>query len=382
MAPRLGIKLWLGVHRWTSLICTLFLLMACVTGLPLIFSDELEEAAPAIAEHSASLSRPVLSVDVLRAQVVQGSQARFAQFVFWDDEHDAAVGFGLANTPDAELDRVQRVLVDKRSGRPRVERERSGGLLDTLRKLHTELWLGAVGELVLCGTAVLFVLSVASGIVVYGPFMRRLDFGAIRRTSAKLLWLDLHNLVGIATAAWALVVGATGVMNTLEASLFGAWQAERLPALLSAHAHDAAPVRHAFSLDAAVAAAREALPGMRVTSLGLAGTRYGTPRHHLLWLHGNTTLTKRLFATALIDADSGKVLWAEALPWYLRALEVSRPLHFGDYGGLPMKLLWAVFDLLTIGVLSSGLYLWFAKGRARMGSGAAKSATWISEGAS
>ncbi len=53
------------------------------------------------------------------------------------------------------------------------------------------------------------------------------------------------------------------------------------------------------------------------------------------------------------------------MPWYLRALEVSRPLHFGDYGGTPLKFIWAMFDIATIAVLASGFYLWVTKGRRR-----------------
>ncbi|MEO5955750.1 MAG: PepSY-associated TM helix domain-containing protein, partial [Nitrospiraceae bacterium] len=33
----------------------------------------------------------------------------------------------------------------------------------------------------------------------------------------------------------------------------------------------------------------------------------------------------------------------------------------GDYGGLPLKMLWAVLDLITIVVMVSGLYLWWKK---------------------
>jgi uncharacterized iron-regulated membrane protein len=49
------------------------------------------------------------------------------------------------------------------------------------------------------------------------------------------------------------------------------------------------------------------------------------------------------------------------LPWYLTALLISQPLHFGDYGGLPMQILWALLDVITIVVLGSGLYLWIAR---------------------
>ncbi len=38
------IRAWTWTHKWSSLISTLFLLMLCVTGLPLVFSHELNEA--------------------------------------------------------------------------------------------------------------------------------------------------------------------------------------------------------------------------------------------------------------------------------------------------------------------------------------------------
>jgi hypothetical protein len=33
---------------------------------------------------------------------------------------------------------------------------------------------------------------------------------------------------------------------------------------------------------------------------------------------------------------------------------------FGDYGGMPMQILWALLDIATIIVLNSGLYLWLS----------------------
>ena len=29
------------------------------------------------------------------------------------------------------------------------------------------------------------------------------------------------------------------------------------------------------------------------------------------------------------------------MPWYVKALKLSQPLHFGDYGGMPLKIIWA-----------------------------------------
>src|SRR5258705_6927410 len=39
---RRSLRSWLWVHKWTSLVCTLFLLIICISGLPLVLKDELE----------------------------------------------------------------------------------------------------------------------------------------------------------------------------------------------------------------------------------------------------------------------------------------------------------------------------------------------------
>jgi uncharacterized iron-regulated membrane protein len=51
------------------------------------------------------------------------------------------------------------------------------------------------------------------------------------------------------------------------------------------------------------------------------------------------------------------------MPWYANALSLSQPLHFGDYGGLPLKLVWAALDVATIAITGSGLYLWVVRRR-------------------
>ena len=35
------IKAWSWVHKWSSIVCTAFMLLLCITGLPLIFHHEI-----------------------------------------------------------------------------------------------------------------------------------------------------------------------------------------------------------------------------------------------------------------------------------------------------------------------------------------------------
>src|SRR5256885_17190657 len=65
-------------------------------------------------------------------------------------------------------------------------------------KLHVDLFAGLPGKLFLGFMGLLLLIAIVSGVVLYAPFMRKLDFGTVRRTrQPRLKWLDLHNLLGI-----------------------------------------------------------------------------------------------------------------------------------------------------------------------------------------
>lgn len=366
--PKAALKRWRLVHTWASLVCTVFMLVLCATGLPLIFRDEIDAALSA-RPHAAALpdTAPTKSVDAIVALGRARYPSRHVQFVFWDPSRPHLVGLGVGTEADSALENVERVFFDDRTGDVMGTAPAAGGLTSFLLDLHRNLCTGIVGDLFLGLMALAFLASLVSGIVVYTPLAQRMGFGIVRRArAARLYWLDLHNLVGTATLAWALVVGATGFMNTLEAPFFGLWSQTTTPALLEPYKGKPLPTKRS-SIDAAVVAARAALPGMTPTSVGFPESRFGSPRHYLIWMHGSSVLTARLFTPVLVEAETGEVATARQFPWYLRALELSRPLHFGDYGGLPLKILWALLDVLAIVVLGSGAYLWVARLRAGAG---------------
>jgi len=105
-------------------------------------------------------------------------------------------------------------------------------------------------------------------------------------------------------------------------------------------------------VQAAYETAIRALPDMHVAAVIYPGNPFGSPHHYLLWGHGKTPLAERLFSPVLVDARTGDLTAVVQMPLYLRALEISRPLHFGDYGGLPLKIIWALDEriVFTAGV--------------------------------
>ncbi len=149
-------------------------------------------------------------------------------------------------------------------------------------------------------------------------------------------------------------------MNTLSRPLFGLWRSHELAQLIASNRAGLSP-GYSNSVQAAVRAALSALPDMQIDSVLFPGNKLSTSHHYLIWMRGKAPVTSRLFTPVLVDVATGQLTTAKGLPWYLRTLEVSRPLHFGDYGGMPLKIIWAIFDVALIVVLLSGSYLWLSR---------------------
>ncbi|WP_339732734.1 PepSY domain-containing protein [uncultured Pseudomonas sp.] len=358
------IRRWSQVHTWTSLICTLFLLLLALTGLPLIFHHELEHLlgeAPELRELPAET--PHLSLQQLVEAAERHRPGEVVQyFGFEDDEPNGVVSITAA-TAGTEPNSSHTFMLDARSGEAVEMPAANGGILMVILRLHVDMFAGLPGKLLLAFMGVLFVVAIISGVVLYAPFMRRLKFAEVRHEkSTRTRWLDLHNLIGIVTLTWALVVGVTGVISACADLLISAWRTEALAAMVAPY-RDAPPLTERAPVNQVLTIAAQATPGMQPDFIAFPGTRFSSEHHYSVFMKGNTHLTAHLWTPVLIDARSLEVTAIGQRPWYMDALSMSQPLHFGDYGGMPMKVLWAVLDVLTIIVLGSGLYLWWVRRR-------------------
>jgi uncharacterized iron-regulated membrane protein len=366
---RSTIKTWFLVHKWTSLVSTLFLLMLCLTGLPLIFHDEIDALQGEDYEArlvGAPSSQAGLPLDMMLAKALGQRPDEVPLFMaFSNDSPLLTVTTGPS--ADAAESEMTLLFLDRATGEV-IGPAPSGGIMDFILSLHVDLFLGLPGMLFLGAMGLLFVVALVSGVVLYAPFMRRLAFGTLRTArSPRVRRLDQHNLVGIVTLGWVLVVGLTGVINTLADPLTAQWQSGEL-AEMTARYQDTAPLAPTEygSLDAAMTAAQSALPGRAPQFIGFPGGAFSTGHHYAVFFQGDQPATQFLLTPALIDARESTLTDTREMPAINQALMLSKPLHFGDYGGLPLKLLWTLLDLATIWVLWTGILLWLRREPGRM----------------
>jgi uncharacterized iron-regulated membrane protein len=351
------IRLWSWIHRWSSLICTLFMLLLCLTGLPLIFAHEIyhltEQERPPVA---ADAKAPTLAEILARA--LENQPGERVNYLYFSDD-DPVVLVSTATTGDPLREDVHYQRFDLRDGWQYELPPPRKGFMYVMMRLHVDMFADLPGTLFLGAMGLLLVVSIVSGVVLYAPFMRKLPFGVLR-ASRRTYWLDTHNLLGIVTVVWLGVVAFTGSITTLAKPIMTTWQSTELKAMTSIPPDN--PGATAFvSPDAVVALLRQAAPTLDVRFLAFPGTPLAGPHHIGVYMVGNSPLTSRLRTPAMVDASSGRLVDMREMPLYVQALFVSFPLHFGDYGGMPLKILWAVLDIISIVVLGSGLYLWLAK---------------------
>ena len=366
-------RAWAWIHKWSSLVCTAFMLLLCLTGLPLVFHEEIDHLSGEVEAPAMPAGTPSASMDRIAQAARERQPAKVIRYMFWDqEEHPDLTYVNMASSLDAPPDEFHTIIVDSRTAQVLDEPKADQGFMYVMLKLHTDMFAGLPGMLFLGFMGLLMVVAIVSGVVLYYPFMRRLRFGALRtQYSRRIQWLDWHNLLGIVTVVWLTVVGLTGTINTLDRIVLGLWQMDQM-AEMTAPYKGQPPVTAPAHLQVSLAAARAAVPDMEVRLVAFPGTMFSSPHHYTFFLKGNTPVTARLLKPALVDAKTGLLTDTREMPWYVKTLFLSQPLHFGDYGGLPLKILWALLDLAAIAVLGTGLYLWLRKPKAATAAAAAQ----------
>lgn len=369
-APSRWLRVNLWVHRWAGLVATLPFLILCLTGTVLIFHDEID-AAMGVLPAAPGLSETQRPLEDSVRNVLAAYPREKVMFLGVDPkEHPGLIVLATVPRGDTGFDhatlRFTRIataqLADEAA---RSSETLTGFLLD----LHARWFLGPAGELIGALIALMVLAALLSGLVVYAPHARRVAFGVLRRgRGARLLQLNLHNLLGAVVLGWALVVSATGFLLGFGTIATGIWSQQALGQARAIQA--GAPVdprRPPVDADRAWHAALAVAPkGWSVTSLIWPGSDLSTKRHYTVLVNGQG-LDEKLFRVVLVDAATGTATRAIELPWYMKAITLSQPLHFGDYGGLALKLLWTACTWATLFITANGAWLWWDRRRRRKG---------------
>lgn len=238
-------------------------------------------------------------------------------------------------------------------------------LQDVTRALHYYLFLPFDIGFYLVASLGLFLLgSLATGLFVYKKFWR--GFFKRPRTDHTMRTLagDLHRLVGLWSVWFVAVIALTSIFYFYE----------RLgPDMNSPTPQIEAPLASGTVQSHDIALwtllARERKPGFAITAVFLPFSE-GDPV--IVQGHWKASLVRERADAVFIDPSTNRIVGARTaheMGVGERLVHTADPLHFGTFGGLFTKLLWAIFGLLLTGLAVSGAYIYAKRSRVALRGG-------------
>lgn len=361
-APRSPFKALYDLHSWLGLACGLILYVICFAGVLALFTRELGpwqrgetdwptrltlaafdgamtralDGMPATAPRSVQviMPTPYSSVLTIRVRGNRGAPERIGHF-------DPATG--------QETTYVKPVAAD------------------VLTRLHTDLLLPQPFGRYLVGLLGLaMVASVISGLILHRKFIR--EFFVLRLgQSRRLLWTDLHKSIGLwglpfhlVMALSGTILGVVGLALPLASAVAFKGDLDAATRAMAEGPGPAAAVAPAATIPAsrAIAAARDAYPALVPCILSIRG--YGTDGARIQVM-GDVPGALAYYPWVTLDGVSGEVLsitdWSRETAGRLVYAMVT-PLHYGSFGGLGAKILYALMGAGTCAVILSGLLIW------------------------
>lgn len=351
-------KLFYKIHIYVGIFVALHLIVLTVTGSVLLFKDEIEGHESDHGHHEDVVLPPIDSH--FKALLEKYPNERPLAFSIEESDHDIAqLRLGLNNSKFFRESR--RVYFNVETGAEVVAPKKTSSFMDFILRLHREFLLGSNGKIYVALIGLLYAFTLISGFFIYGNFSKKTNFGEIRRQSKRSMSGDLHRFIGMTVFAWGLLIAVTGLFLGLNSTLIKVFQYRELQKLNIQY--PVAPTGERASLDKVLASARAALPETTFDYMAFPDTQFSPPGHFLILMHGSTPWTERLVELVVVDAVTGDVTEVREIPWYLKFTMLSEPLHFGNYGGLYLKILWFLMSAVSLALPVLGIYIWWDRRR-------------------
>lgn len=344
-------------HSWIGFKLNILMFFICLTGALATISHELDwllisnmrvDAQPKeIAWQAMYENARIQAPDAILRSINAPDYANFAAIGHAVDPY-----FGS-----------RRLIFNPYTGTLLEERHWYSSAQRILRDVHRYLLYPVVGIYIVGLFGFILLGSTISSLFVYKKWWR--GFFTLRvYKGRRIFWGDFHKLIGIWSLWFLLLMGLTGSWYLVEAGIrdFAGIniQMER-PRVDAAYLEGIGPAPHIVSINHVLDIVKKEMPSMSVRTISLpvkAGDSY--------FVSGATTSwwVRDRANHLVINPFNGEVLQKQvaedqaALNYWV---DMADPLHFGNFGGLVVKLVWFLFGLSLPIMSATGTWLWIRR---------------------
>jgi uncharacterized iron-regulated membrane protein len=354
-------RFWFLLHGWVALPVWLIFCTVCVTGTIAVFSHELTwlSNSNARAENPQQLpAKP--STELIAAVKAAEPDAEISTVLVMEPYLVNAIVFSTAKAPFGIA------YVNQYTGQVQ---ELNYGLnfITFMRSLHGWLlfpWQNgySVGYYLVSGMALLMLMSLITGLIIYKNFWRAFTQPKIRlHQGRKTLLTDLHRLAGVWSIWFLVIMSLTGLWYLLQAILWHndiEFYHETKP--LSSYEVPTAGEKQtpAYSLQDALIIAKRQLPELQPAYIMM-------PEHNRDFYRisgaGDSVFFDQYSYYVAVNPWTGQVADLHT-PAQMNTIEIvshiADPLHYGTLGGIWTKIIWFLFGLILSGMSITGFMIW------------------------
>lgn len=362
-----------SVHTWTGILTSLVLFIGFYAGSLTMFKAELSEWAMPAQTQLAQVTQDKLEPLVHHAWQ-QFPESR-SGFVLSFDEHASPLrwyekggGRGLRLDDQLRFATLNEscVLVTQAA-----QQNELGNLIDHLHRtagIPGELGHEEIGVLVMGVASVLYFLALVSGVVFLLPTLVKSFFALRANKGASRLWLDVHNLIGMLSLPFHIIIAWTVVVFAFHDVFYDGLSQfygdtpmfERSARSTEVYELASLPPMQHFIDNAAQLA-----PGYHLREIHFAGLDTANPTAEyrvvkdLQMMRGGDYDV--IYTHAFTDAVSYSSVDSDADKPYGPVVKAVFSLHFGNFADIAGKWLYFIMGGLGAVLFYTGNLLWLDK---------------------
>ncbi|KPH65426.1 PepSY-associated TM helix domain-containing protein [Pseudoalteromonas neustonica] len=220
------LRIYQLIHSWTGIFAGIILFIGFFAGSLTMFKDQIAQWAT--PPHHVLAPVKFTQLDSLISQATSSHDKARSGFSLYlnDTTRSPMMWYEQGTARGLALDKQRQHASLNAQGQLITHRAEQGVLAELIDQLHRSAGIaGAIGyriagEYVLGTAAIVYFLAIVSGIIFLLPSLTK-NFFAIRKDkSEKRFWLDTHNLVGITSLPFHLVISLTVVVFTFNSQIY------------------------------------------------------------------------------------------------------------------------------------------------------------------
>ncbi len=345
-----------AIHSIAGLISGLFILLMSLSGAALVFHEELDGLQhPRIIQQG---NGPVLSIDSCyrslqkqfpHAQISNVNLAENIQQPFIFVTHDSSYRQGKETMQVFMHPQTGKILAIRGGSK-----DITGNFMSWLTTFHNSFHWKKKGEWLLGILSVIYLISIITGIILYRKKIRYV----LLFKKGIFTWNNLHQLIGVYALLFNLMIAGTGfwMQRYVFKKEFYATQQPYTPVIKPSPALF-------FGLDSAMQQAKKQYPDYTGYIIYFAATKHSNTAVYGS-RSGNAFIHSKKFSDVLFLDSTGaiaKTAFVNDIIYENRRDIINAQVHYGRYGGWPVKILYSLFGL-TGGALSiTGFLLWIKR---------------------